>query len=163
MPKTPRPDHDTPPDPRTELLADLDARIGEPARPSAPGSPLAAGEGSGGLFVRPEQVDLVLRLHQLGAAWRERVGNDTGKVPTRIDRFEVVQEVGRDGGLAFHVDVGADDVRAQRQVEVGGGEVDGFAVGRLDMDVGEDGVGAFGVGGVADGRQRRRQMCAWYG
>ena len=99
MPKTPLPDHDTPPDPRTELLADLDARIGEPARPDAPGSPVAAGDSSGGLFVRPEQVDLVLRLHQLGAAWRERVGNDTGKVPTRIDRFEIVQEVGQ-GGFA---------------------------------------------------------------
>lgn len=99
MPKTPLPDHDTPPDPRTELLADLDARIGEPARPDAPGSPMAAGDSSGGLFVRPEQVDLVLRLHQIGAAWRERVGNDTGVVPTRIDRFEIVQEVGQ-GGFA---------------------------------------------------------------
>lgn len=102
MPKTPLPDHDTPPDPRTELLADLDARIGEPSRPDAPGSPVAAGDGSGGsggLFVRPEQVDLVLRLHQIGAAWRERVGNDTGVVPTRIDRFEIVEEVGQ-GGFA---------------------------------------------------------------
>ena len=99
MPKTPLPDHDTPPDPRTELLADLDARIGEPARPDAPGSPMAAGDSSGGLFVRPEQVDLVLRLHQIGAAWRERVGNDTGVVPTRIDRFEIVEEVGQ-GGFA---------------------------------------------------------------
>jgi hypothetical protein len=32
MPKTPLPDHDTPPDPRTELLADLDARsVSRPA------------------------------------------------------------------------------------------------------------------------------------
>jgi len=57
VPKTPLPDHDTPPDPRTELLADLDARIGEPA-PSDTNEQRAADDAPDGLYVRPEQVDL---------------------------------------------------------------------------------------------------------
>jgi len=95
-----QPPSETPPDPRTELLADLDARIspGRPPKADRPGNEPTT-DAPQGLHVRPEQVDLVLRLHQLGAEWRARGGQRTDAARPRIGRFEIVRQVGQ-GGFA---------------------------------------------------------------
>jgi len=82
---------DTPLDATTELLAHLDDRIGGPPPHAADGQPAG--------FVHPDHVDLLLRLHQLGAEWRERAGSGGGAGTPRIDRFEIIREVGQ-GGFA---------------------------------------------------------------
>jgi len=91
MPATPLPKDDSPPDPESELLANIDERIGDLAPDQSPAD--------GGPRVRAEQIDLILRLHEIGAAWRERSGRQAGTGPVRLGRFEIVREVGQ-GGFA---------------------------------------------------------------
>lgn len=94
MASTPLSGNDPPPSTEIELLADLDARIAGDAPTAAPRtSPSVSSQ------VAPERVDLLLQLHELGAAWREDAGAERGGRPTRIDRFEIVREVGQ-GGFA---------------------------------------------------------------
>jgi serine/threonine protein kinase/WD40 repeat protein len=94
MAKTPLPTHDSPSDPETELLARVDDSITEALHGAAARPPQDPGT-----HVRPEQVDLLLRLHQLGAAWRETTDGEPATQPTRIDRFEIGRAVGQ-GGFA---------------------------------------------------------------
>ena len=89
MSATPLPKGESPPDHEDDLLADLDERIGGLGGPDA-----LSGDSS---RIRPEQIDLILRLHELGARWREQAAK--GEQPPRLGRFEIVREVGQ-GGFA---------------------------------------------------------------
>ena len=95
MAKTPIPDNDSPPDAETELLGHLDDSITGALHGTGGDTPGPADPAR----VRPEQVDLLLKLHQLGAAWRETTAAVHTTQPARIDRFEIVREVGQ-GGFA---------------------------------------------------------------
>ncbi|NBV44734.1 MAG: hypothetical protein EBR86_03630 [Planctomycetia bacterium] len=94
MAATPPPPNDTPPDPKTELLADLDERIARALRPDNPPQP-----GGSPAHVDPRQLDLLLQLNQIGAAWREKTGRQQPTGPARVDRFEIIRAVGQ-GGFA---------------------------------------------------------------
>jgi serine/threonine protein kinase/WD40 repeat protein len=94
MAATPPPPNDTPPDPKTELLADLDERIARALRPDNPPQP-----GGPPAHVDPRQLDLLLQLNQIGAAWREKTGRQQPAGPARVDRFEIIRAVGQ-GGFA---------------------------------------------------------------
>lgn len=99
MPVTPLPIGDTPPAPETELLADLDSRFTGDAAPPEGTAGLRGAEADAAATLPPERVDLLLRLHQLGAAWREGHGEPALEGPRRIDRFDIIREVGQ-GGFA---------------------------------------------------------------
>jgi hypothetical protein len=94
MRPTPLPADDTPSDPESERLADLDDRLRGDGPPPSSGIPTA-----GDLDVsRPlaiDDVDFLLRLNQAGAAYRERSGMESLPEMKRFGRFEIVREAGR--------------------------------------------------------------------
>jgi eukaryotic-like serine/threonine-protein kinase len=98
MRPTPLPADDTPTDPESERLADLDDRLRGDGPPPSSGIPTA-----GDVDVSPplaiDDVDLLLRLNQAGASYRERTGGQTLPEMKRFGRFEIVREAGR-GGFA---------------------------------------------------------------
>lgn len=98
MRPTPRPADDTPTDPESERLADLDDRLRGDGPPPPAGIP-TAGDGDVSPPLAIDDVDLLLRLNQAGAAYRERSGMEALPEMKRFGRFEIVREAGR-GGFA---------------------------------------------------------------
>jgi WD40 repeat protein len=98
MRPTPLPADDTPSDPESERLADLDDRLRGDGPPPPAGIP-TAGDRDVSCPLAINDVDFLLRLNQAGAAYRERSGMEALPEMKRFGRFEIVREAGR-GGFA---------------------------------------------------------------